>query len=174
MKKLLTIAALLASSIGYCQHLYVKALPTYFVSRGYSPKIGGIGAVGLALSRYAKGGLGMGYNQVDGIKKGFALIGADLSVCDFAKKKILPIIHTSAYYPINNYTIKEGGFEYIIKGKFQYQFSAGVSFPMENYRIILSGGVSDLLYTTTTQTATSKNEERVVRRLFLLSAGILF
>jgi len=174
MKKLLTIAALLVSSIGYSQHLYVKALPTYFISRGYKPKVGGIGAVGLAISRYAKGGLGMGYNQVDGIKKGFALVGADLSVCDFTKKKVLPIIHTSAYYPINNSTIKEGGIEYSIKGKFQYQFSAGVSFPMENFRIILSAGVSDLLYSTTTKTSTTKNEEREVRRLFLISAGILF
>lgn len=174
MKKLLTIIALLISSIGYSQHLYVKALPTYFISRGYSPKIGGIGAVGVAFSKYAKGGLGMGYSQVDGIKKGFALVGADLSVCDFSKKKILPIIHTSAYYPINNYTFNEGGINYSIKGKFQYQFSVGVSFPMDSYRIILSGGVSDLLYSTTTQTSTTKNEERVVRRLFLISAGILF
>jgi hypothetical protein len=174
MKKLFTVATLLMSLCSYSQHLYVKALPTCFISRGYKPKIGGIGAVGVAISRFAKGGVGLGYNQVDGIKKGFALIGADVSVCDFVRKKILPIIHTSAYYPINNYTVRESGIEYAIKGKFQYQFSAGVSFPMENYRLILSGGVSDLLYTITTQTSTSKNEERFVRRLFLVSAGILF
>jgi hypothetical protein len=174
MKQLHTIAALLISTFSYSQHLYVKALPAYFISRGYSPKIGGIGAVGVAISKYSKGGLGMGYSQADGIKKGFALIGADLSVCDFSKKKILPIIHTSAYYPINNSTVKEGGIEYSIKGKFQYQFSAGVSFPMEKYRIIISGGISNLIYSTTTQIATSKTEERVVRNLFLISAGILF
>lgn len=174
MKKLLTIAALFISSIGYSQHLYVKALPTYFVSRGYSPKIGGIGAVGVALSRYAKGGLGVGYHKIDGVDKGFALIGADLSVCDFAKKKILPIIHTSAYYPIHKNTTTFNDIDYTTKGKFQIQFSTGISLPMENYRIIISGGVSDLLYTTTTKTLTSKTEDRIDRKLFLLSAGILF
>jgi hypothetical protein len=174
MKRIFTLIALVVSYVSYGQHLYVKALPTYFVSRGYKPNPGGIAAIGVALSRYAKGGIGAGYHKIDGLKGGFTLIGADISVCDFKRKKVLPIIHTSAYYPIHNSTYKQGDIEYNTKGKFQIQFSAGVSLPMENYRIIISGGVSDLLYTTTTKTPTSKNEERTVRRLFLISAGILF
>lgn len=173
MKKILSLLAILISMQVYCQNIYVKALPTYFISKTTKPAVGILGAAGVQLNRYAKAGIGGGYYKIQGYGKGFGLVGLDLNVCDFSKNKILPFIHTSAYYPIYKNTVRYGEVDYVSKGSFQIQFSGGVSLPVGKARMLISGGISDLLYTTTVTSPVSKNKERTVIHMFVLSVGAL-
>lgn len=173
MKKILLLVTLIISLNSYSQ-VYVKAAPTLFMPKHTSSKVGVLGAVGKQLTRYTKAGIGGGYFKLNGYDKGFGLVGVDLNVTDFNKRKLLPFIHTSAYYPIYRDTETHGTVDYVSTGKFQIQFSGGVSFPiLKESHLFISGGVSDLLYTTTVESPISKSQDRIVLHMWILSAGIL-
>ena len=159
-------------SLNSYSQTYIKVSPTLFIPKHSDASPGVLGSVGVQLNRYAKAGVSGGYLKLQGMDKGVGLIGVDLIVCDYGKRKILPTIHTSAHYPIYN-SASEGPISYESTGTFHIQFSGGVSIPIaQRQSVFVTGGISQLIYKTTFKTAPG-TKERTVINMFVISAGVL-
>lgn len=162
---------MVAISLNSYSQTYIKVSPTLFIPKHSDASPGVLGAVGIQLNRYAKAGVSGGYLKMQGMDKGVGLIGLDLNVCDYSKRKVLPTIHTSVYYPIYN-SASEGLISYESTGTFHIQFSGGISIPIaKRQSVFVTGGISQLMYNTTFKTAPG-TKERTVINMFIISAGL--